>query len=123
MSTFDAYRVTDQLDDVVLDAIATRLEVRGRHPVFVRMLDEYLDAMSIDEATAIIDLGCGTGVAARRIAGRSAFSGHATGIDRSPYLIDVATTKALRGRLTSGSAIRRASISATASSMPSSPIR
>jgi ubiquinone/menaquinone biosynthesis C-methylase UbiE len=90
MTTFDAYRVTDQLDDVVLDAIATRLEVRGRHPVFVRMLDEYLDAMSIDEAKAVIDLGCGTGVAARRIAGRSGFSGHVTGIDRSPYLIAAA---------------------------------
>jgi ubiquinone/menaquinone biosynthesis C-methylase UbiE len=91
MTTFDAYRVTDQLEDVVLDAIATRLEVRGRHPVFVRMLDEYLDAMSIDEAKAVIDLGCGTGVAARRIAGRSGFSGHVTGIDRSPYLISAAT--------------------------------
>jgi ubiquinone/menaquinone biosynthesis C-methylase UbiE len=91
MTTFDAYRVTDQLDDVVLDAIATRLEVRGRHPVFVRMLDEYLDAMNIDEAKAVIDLGCGTGVAARRIAGRSGFSGHVTGIDRSPYLIAAAT--------------------------------
>ena len=31
MTSFDAYRVTDQLDDGVLDAIATRLEVRGRH--------------------------------------------------------------------------------------------
>ena len=91
MTTFDAYRVTDQLDDAVLDAIATRLEVRGRHPVFVRMLDEYLDAMSIDEAKSVVDLGCGTGVAARRIAGRAAFSGHVTGIDRSPYLIAAAT--------------------------------
>jgi ubiquinone/menaquinone biosynthesis C-methylase UbiE len=94
MTTFDAYRVTDQLEDAVLDAISTRLEVRGRHPVFVRMLDEYLDAMGIDEAKAVIDLGCGTGVAARRIAGRSGFSGHVTGIDRSPYLIAAAARHA-----------------------------
>jgi ubiquinone/menaquinone biosynthesis C-methylase UbiE len=91
MTSFDAYRVTDQLDDGVLDAIATRLEVRGRHPVFVRMMDEYLDAMGIDDARAVVDLGCGTGVASRRIAGRSGFSGHVTGIDRSPYLITAAT--------------------------------
>ena len=90
MTTFDAYRVTDQLDDAVLDAIATRLEVRGRHPVFVRMMDDYLDAMGIDDAKAVVDLGCGTGVASRHIAGRSAFSGHVTGIDRSPFLVDAA---------------------------------
>ena len=126
MTTFDPYRVTDQLDDAVLDAIATRLEVRGRHPVFVRMMDEYLDAMGIDDANAVIDLGCGTGVAARRIAGRSGFSGHVTGIDRSPFLIAAARgSRATRTsqRSTSASAIRRASISATASSMPSSPTR
>ena len=91
MTSFDAYRVTDQLDDGVLDAIATRLEVRGRHPVFVAMMDEYLDAMGIDDAKTVVDLGCGTGVASRRIAGRSGFSGRVTGVDRSPFLIAAAT--------------------------------
>jgi ubiquinone/menaquinone biosynthesis C-methylase UbiE len=94
MTSIDPYRVTDQLNDAVLDVIATRLEARGRHPVFVRMLDEYLDAMRIDDATAVIDLGCGTGVASRRIVRRSGFSGHITGIDRSPFLIDAATSLA-----------------------------
>lgn len=101
MTSTDPYRVTDQLDDAVLDAIATRLEARGRHPVFVRMLDEYLDAMRIDDAKAVIDLGCGTGVASRRIARRSGFSGHVTGIDRSPFLIDTATRLAGDENLTS----------------------
>ena len=87
----DPYRVTDQLEDAVLDAIVTRLEGRGQQPVFVRMLDEYLDAMGIDDADAVVDFGCGTGVASRRIASRSAFSGHVTGIDRSPFLIRTAT--------------------------------
>ena len=90
MASSDPYRVTDKLDDAVLDTIATRLEVRGRHPVFVRMLDEYLDAMGIDDARAVIDLGCGTGIAARRIAHRPGFSGHVTGIDLSPFLIAAA---------------------------------
>src|SRR5262249_33450650 len=90
MTSIDPYRVTDKLDDTVLDTIATRLELRGKHPAFIRMMDEYLDAMGIDDVNAVIDLGCGTGVAARRIALRSGFSGHVTGIDRSPFLIRAA---------------------------------
>lgn len=90
MTSIDPYRVTDKLEDGVLEAIAARLEARGRHPAFVRMMDEYLDAMGIDHAKAVIDLGCGTGVAARRIARRSGFPGHVTGIDRSPFLIRAA---------------------------------
>ena len=70
----------------MLDAIASRVEARGRHPTFVRMLDKYLDAMGIDDAKEVIDLGCGTGVATRRIAGRSGFAGHVTGVDRSSFL-------------------------------------
>jgi ubiquinone/menaquinone biosynthesis C-methylase UbiE len=102
-TSIDPYRVTDQLEDAVLDAIVTRLEVRGRQPVFVRMLDEYLDAMGIDDADAVVDVGCGTGVASRRIASRPGFSGHVTGIDRSPFLIRMATRLAgeqnLAGRI------------------------
>ncbi len=90
VTSIDPYRVTDTLDDAVLDTIVTRLEVRGRHPVFVRMLDEYLDAMGIDDAKAVIDLGCGTGIASRHIARRPGFSGHVTGIDQSPSLIGAA---------------------------------
>ncbi len=90
MTSIDPYRVTDTLDEGVLDAIATRLEGRGRHPAFVRMMDEYLDAMRIDGAEAVIDLGCGTGVASRRVAQRSGFSGYVTGIDQSPFLIGAA---------------------------------
>ncbi len=90
MTSIDPYRVTDTLDDAVLDTIVTRLEVRGRHPVFVRMMDEYLDAMGIDDAKAVIDLGCGTGLASRHIARRPGFSGHITGIDQSPFLIGAA---------------------------------
>ena len=99
MASNDPFRVTDQLDDVVLDAIAARLEVRGRHPAFVDMLDDYLDAMGVDDAGSVVDFGCGTGVAARRIAGRSAFSGHVTGIDRSPFLVRTATRLAAEENL------------------------
>jgi hypothetical protein len=35
----------------------TRLEARGKHPRFVDMMREYLDAMAIDMAKSILDLG------------------------------------------------------------------
>jgi ubiquinone/menaquinone biosynthesis C-methylase UbiE len=91
MGTVDVYRITDKLDDATLEVLVTRLEARGKHPRFAAMMRDYLDAMAIDVAESVLDLGCGTGVAARAIAGRPAFSGRVTGIDRSPHLIGVAT--------------------------------
>ena len=91
MGTVDVYRITNQLDDATLDVLVTRLEARGKHPRFADMLQEYLDAMEIDSFPSVLDLGCGTGVAARTIARRSDFSGRITGIDRSSHLIDAAS--------------------------------
>jgi ubiquinone/menaquinone biosynthesis C-methylase UbiE len=91
VATVDVYRITDQLDDATLDVLATRLEARGKHPKFSDMMREYFDAMRIDSARSVLDLGCGTGVAARTIARRPAFSGRVTGIDRSAHLISAAT--------------------------------
>lgn len=42
MSSLDVYALTDQLNNAVLDVIITRLEARGKHPLFQRMLHEYL---------------------------------------------------------------------------------
>lgn len=86
MPGLDPYHVTDQLDDTLLEVIVTRLELRGQHPFFARMLNDYLEAMGIDEAASVLDLGCGTGVAARAIARRPGFRGEVLGIDLSPYL-------------------------------------
>jgi SAM-dependent methyltransferase len=91
MTAMDPYRATDQLDPAILQVIATRLEARGKHPVFARMLQEYLDAMPIDAARTVLDMGCGTGVAARAIVRRPGFGGRVTGIDLSPYLVETAT--------------------------------
>src|SRR4051812_32727572 len=90
VSTVDVYRITDQLDDPSLDAIVTRLEARGKHPRFVAMMQQYVDAMRIDSAESVLDLGCGTGVAARAIARRPGFRGRVTGIDLSPHFVAVA---------------------------------
>ncbi len=94
MSTLDMYRVTDKLDDSTLAALATRLEARGQHPRFAAMMNEYFAAMSILSARSVLDLGCGTGVAARAVAATPGFAGRVTGIDVSPYLIDAAVRMA-----------------------------
>jgi ubiquinone/menaquinone biosynthesis C-methylase UbiE len=90
MSTVDPFGRTDRLDDAMLEALVVRFEARGRHPLFSKMLHDYLDAMGIDQAGTVLDLGCGTGLAARAIAHRSGFSGRVTGVDRSAYLIEAA---------------------------------
>jgi ubiquinone/menaquinone biosynthesis C-methylase UbiE len=103
MPKLDPYNITDKLDDAVLDVIVTRLELRGKHPFFEGMLRDYLDAMDIDNADRVLDMGCGTGVAGRFIAHRKGFSGEVLGIDQSPYLVEAANRLAaeegLEGRI------------------------
>jgi ubiquinone/menaquinone biosynthesis C-methylase UbiE len=74
----------------MLEALAGRFEARGKNPQFAGMLDQYLDAMNVEAAGSVLDMGCGTGLAARAIAGRPGFSGQVTGVDLSPYLVAVA---------------------------------
>ncbi len=90
MSTMDVYGMTDKLEDTLLDVMVTRLEARGAHPFFIKMLNEYLKAMDIDSADSVLDMGCGTGVAARTIALRQGFLGKVIGIDLSAYLAEAA---------------------------------
>ena len=90
MGALDPYRITNRLEDPLLDVMVSRLEARGNHWFFQNVLREYLDVMAIDSATTVLDMGCGTGVAARTIARRANFSGTVRGIDLSLYLIDAA---------------------------------
>jgi SAM-dependent methyltransferase len=90
MGSADPYGRTDRLDESLLEVLVTRLEARGKHPYFERMLAEYLDVMRIETTQAVLDMGCGTGVASRALARRPEFTGKVTGIDLSPYLTTVA---------------------------------
>ena len=90
MATVDPFGRTDKLDDAMLEALVARFEARGKHPLFSKMLHQYLDAMDIASDARVLDLGCGTGLAARAIAHRQGFSGTVTGIDLSPYLVAAA---------------------------------
>ena len=43
MGALDPYRITDKLEEELLDVIVTRLEARGKHRFFQDVLQEYLD--------------------------------------------------------------------------------
>jgi cyclopropane fatty-acyl-phospholipid synthase-like methyltransferase len=94
MGALDPFRMTDKLEDPLLEVMVSRLEVRGKHWFFQKALRDYLDAMAVDSAETVLDLGCGTGVAARTIARRAFFSGRVTGIDLSPYLVEAVSRPA-----------------------------
>ncbi len=66
----DVYGRTHEMDEGTLAVMAERLEIRGRHPFFVAAIGEYTDRLALAGTEAILDLGCGTGVAARTIARR-----------------------------------------------------
>ena len=53
MPTLDPYRITNELDETILDVVVTRLEARGKHPLFDGMLRDYLDAMDIDKVISL----------------------------------------------------------------------
>lgn len=65
----DPYNDPDSQAEATLDAMMTRLEERGSHPVFGRMIGDYLQAVSRDRPIRFLDLGCGTGVVVRRAVG------------------------------------------------------
>ncbi len=90
MSNIDPFGRTDSLDEGTLLALVARFEARGQHLLFSSMLNNYLDAMCIDDARLVLDAGCGTGLAARTNARRPRFSGRVSAIDLSPYLVEAA---------------------------------
>jgi predicted TPR repeat methyltransferase len=83
----DVYGRTFQMDERTLSIMTARLEDRGRHPFFNRVIDEYVTELALDGAEALLDLGCGTGIAARAIARHQEVSGPITAIGISAHLV------------------------------------
>lgn len=90
MTTVGLYGCAHLLQEPAIDAVIARLEQRGGHPSFAAMLNAYLDRLPLAAARRILDLGCGTGVAARAIASRPDFAGKIIGIDLSPHMVATA---------------------------------
>jgi len=87
MASNDPWNATDTMENAVLDIMAGRLEERATDPRFEHMTAEYLGAMNLVGDLRVLDLGCGTGVAARWIASQKDFSGKVLGIDLSVRLV------------------------------------
>ncbi|MDQ8196317.1 methyltransferase domain-containing protein [Coraliomargarita sp. SDUM461004] len=64
----DPYTNPDSQTDRTRQAMVTRLEERGQHAFFQKMIDDYVDTIPSDQPLRALDLGCGTGVVARRLA-------------------------------------------------------
>jgi SAM-dependent methyltransferase len=86
----DPYGRTRELGEPALTAMVARLEQRGGHPSFAAMLHGYLDRLPLAAARSVLDLGCGTGVAARAVASRPEFAGRIVGVDLSPHMVAAA---------------------------------
>ena len=95
----DPYNNPDQQTDTTIQAMVTRLEERGRHPVFARMIGAYLGQVPTDVPLRVLDLGCGTGVVARAFEGSLHPDSVLVGADVSQRLLDAA------GALSPGSRI------------------
>jgi 2-polyprenyl-3-methyl-5-hydroxy-6-metoxy-1,4-benzoquinol methylase len=81
MNARDAMEFINEQDEATLQRFVERLEFRGKDPTFVGYRDAYLDKMALAPTADVLDLGCGTGVVTRALAGREGFSGSVTGID------------------------------------------
>ena len=86
----DAMQFVNEQDAATLERFIDRLEFRGSDPTFVGYRDAYLNLIDLPSATAVLDVGCGTGVVTRAIAAREDFDGTVVGIDQSPAFIAAA---------------------------------
>ena len=90
MTARDAMEFMNEQDEATLQRFVERLEFRGKDPTFVGYRDAYVGKMALDRTADVLDLGCGTGVVTRALAGREGFEGRVIGIEQSPVLVDVA---------------------------------
>jgi SAM-dependent methyltransferase len=86
----DAMQFINEQSDATLERFIERLEFRGADPAFAAYRDAYLELIDLPRASAVLDLGCGTGVVARALAAREEFAGTVTAVDQSPHFIAAA---------------------------------
>jgi len=103
LTSSDVYGRVHELDVETANAIATRLEARASHPLFVQVIDDYLVRLEPASLGNVLDLGCGTAIVARAVARRPDFKGTITAIDISAHLVEVgrghASREGLAGRI------------------------
>ncbi len=83
----DPYTNPDAQPESAIQAMITRLEERGRHSDFLRMIRNYVKTLPTDRALTVLDLGCGTGVVIRQLAETLHLSSIFHGADVSAELL------------------------------------
>lgn len=58
--------------------------------LFEHWVDAVLEAAGVREGQDVLDVGCGTGIVARRAVERVGTTGHVTGLDLNPAMLEVA---------------------------------
>ena len=91
MPKTDPYADPDAQPEATLQAMKPRLEERGNHPEFVRMIRNYGAALPADQPLKVLDLGCGTGVVLRQLADMLHPHSELHGADVSRHLLDEAS--------------------------------
>ncbi len=64
----DPYLDPDSKTQEAIEAMASRLEARGNHKTFLRMVENYGKTLPSNEPLTVLDLGCGTGIVIRQLA-------------------------------------------------------
>ena len=83
----DVYLTIGDAEEGVQKRLADLLELRAADARQREMLDEYLDDLALTAGSRVLEVGCGTGAVARRIAER--FDGaQVVGIDPSPVFVE-----------------------------------
>jgi ubiquinone/menaquinone biosynthesis C-methylase UbiE len=92
----DVYLNINEVSGEMLEKVIQRLEFRDNDPTFSAWINAYLAKLPLDRAERVLDVGCGTGVVARRIAMWEEFSGEVIGLDHGTSLIETAKEIAKR---------------------------
>jgi SAM-dependent methyltransferase len=90
----DPYREADAQPDP--EQLVAALEVRGRNPNHARLTRRFLAFTGVGAGDAVLEVGCGTGVVLRALAGRVGRRGRVVGVDPSRTL-RAAAARILRG--------------------------
>ena len=89
----DPFQDLNAADPAFVARIVNILEARAQEPIMVEIVEDYLSALPWDEVSLAVEVGCGSGPIARRMAGhvaRAGRGGSVEGLEPSSGLTDAA---------------------------------
>lgn len=95
----DPYSDPDKQPESAIRAMITRLQERGRHREFIRMIQNYSETLDKNKPLTVLDLGCGTGVVIRMLDKLLDSSSRLHGADVSAELLKEAAKESDTNRI------------------------